>query len=75
MPNYHFFDKTNPKEVWDKEMTMNELDIYLELNPTFDTCPATPMIVAGRPSKPDNGFRDVLRTIKSKHRRSDINTF
>jgi hypothetical protein len=74
MPVYHFYDKTKPKITWEAEMRISELDQYLLDNPHAETVPSSPMVVGGVGSiKVDNGYKDVLREIKKKHRRSTIN--
>ena len=58
-------------------MSISERDKYLSENPKIE------QLVNGAPSigysyngkKPDSGFRDVLKEIKSKHKRSAINTW
>jgi hypothetical protein len=78
MPTYYFRNnKTN--EEYSEFMSMSELDEYLK-NTDIQQIPTAPAIASGRGmSKPDAGFRDVLRRIKDKHSqgisRSTINTF
>lgn len=79
MPTYLFRNKQTD-EQWEDFMGISECEQYLESNPSFELLiNGAPMICdptrVGVKSKPDNGFRDVLRNIKSKHRGSNINTF
>jgi len=78
MPTYKFFNhQTNEEFV--EFMTISERDKLLEENPHLE------QLVHGFPGtadptrlglrKPDDNFRDVLKTIKSKHRRSTVNTW
>ena len=78
MANYTFYNKTT-KKVSIISMPMNELDSFKEANPHLDQQFTVPNIAD--PSrlglqKPDSGFRDVLKRIKSASgKRSTINTF
>lgn len=79
MPTY-LFRNTKTDEQWEEFMGISECEKYLEDNPFVERLVnGAPMICdptrVGVRSKPDDGFRDVLRNIKSKHRRSNINTF
>lgn len=79
MPTYMFRNKQTD-EQWEDFMGISECEKYLEDNPFIERLVnGAPMICdptrVGVHSKPDNGFRDVLRNIKSKHRGSNINTF
>lgn len=77
MPEYLFKNK-DTQEEWLEFMGITEADNFLEANPHIER------LVHGCPRigyrtdvsmKPDNGFRDVLREVKKKHRGSKINTF
>lgn len=78
MPVYTFKDNITGK-VWDDFMSISERDKFLEDHPHIEQGLATPALCdptrVGVRSKPDSGFRDVLKKIKSKHSRSNINTF
>jgi hypothetical protein len=77
MPTYLIKDKKSGK-VQEMFMNMTEMDEYLAKNPKKERVPAAPAIVSGVAAgrnKPDNGFRDILRTIKKHNRGSKINTF
>lgn len=74
------FRNKQTDEQWEDFMGISECEKYLEENPSIERLiNGAPMICdptrVGVRSKPDNGFRDVLRNIKSKHRGSNINTF
>jgi len=78
MPTYKFLNTETNEEIVEF-MTISERDKYLIDHPNMV------QLVHGFPGtadptrlglhKPDSGFRDVLKTIKSKHRRSNINTW
>ena len=80
MPTYTFRNK-NTEEVFEKFMSISARETYLAENPDIE------QLVSGAPMvgtnsgamKPDQGFRDVLKEIRSKHdkryTRSTINTF
>jgi len=79
MPTYTFLNKKTKKE-FSLFMSMSEKDVYLNDNPdTIQTLlAATPVCDptnVGVRSKPDDGFRDVLKKIKGSHYKSNINTF
>lgn len=77
MPTYCFKNKQTG-EVHEKFMSLREREQYLASNADLETVLGAPALIdpahLGR-LKPDEGFRDVLRNIKSKHVRSNINTF
>lgn len=75
---YYTYRNTKTGEIFTEEMTMKEWDMLLT-SPIIEWVPN-----AGLPTldsvrlgirKPDEGFRDVLRTIKKGNPRSKINTF
>jgi hypothetical protein len=78
MPYYKFLNKETNEEIVEF-MTISERDKFLEDNKHME------QMVHGFPGmadptrlglhKPDDSFRDVLKTIKSKHRKSNINTW
>lgn len=80
MPTYRFLN-TETGEEFEDFMSISRLDKYLEENPAItQLVNGAPMIVSGRGnSKPDNGFRDLLKDIKKNHSKgfskSTINTF
>ena len=79
MPTYRFVNEKG--EEFEEFMTISALDNYLKENPNLtQLVNGAPMISSGRGgSKPDQGFRDLLKDMKKKHSggftRSTINTF
>lgn len=73
MPTYVIKD-TKTKKIKELVMTMSELDDFLKAHPSKHTVIQAPAIVSGVDGlrKIDNGFKDVLKRIKSKHRGSTI---
>lgn len=77
MPTYTFFNKETGEE-WTEFMSISERDELLKNNNIEQKisiaaiCDPTRV---GITSKPDNGFRDVLKKIKRNFRGSSINTF
>ena len=77
MPTYDIRDKKTGR-VTEVFMTYEELLAYLRANPDKEKLLAGPMIVSGVASKrmkPNEGFRDILRTIKKANKGSTINTW
>lgn len=80
MPTYNFKDIYTDEE-FSEFMSMSELDEYLEKNKHLrQGISAPPAIISGRGrSKPDSGFRDLLKHIKKGNSKglskSSINTF
>lgn len=79
MPEYLFHNKET-KEEWTEWMSISERDKYLESNPHIEQLVhGAPMVTyrTGQSrTKPDDGFRDVLRSVKkASGRRNTINTF
>ncbi|MEK9696826.1 MAG: hypothetical protein VW270_13785, partial [Candidatus Poseidoniales archaeon] len=77
MPTYLVRNKKT-KKVEEMFMGISEMENYIKDNPNMELAPATPAIVSGVASarmKPDQGFRDVLRNIKKRNPRSNINTW
>ncbi len=79
MPTYDFRNK-NTGEVFEKFMSISAREQYLTDNVDIEpVIGAVASIDATFNKKPDNGFRDVLKEIRSHHdkrfTRSTINTF
>lgn len=83
MPTYLFRDR-NTDEQWEEFMGISAADKYLEENPHIERMvrgfPMTASgVMNGARSKPDEGFRDLLKDMKKKSQqgisRSTINTF
>jgi hypothetical protein len=76
MPQYKLHNKTTGK-TWIESMSISECEAYLTANPDVER------LVHGAPlighntvnSKPDSGFRDVLKSIKKANKGSTINTW
>jgi hypothetical protein len=77
MPTYEFKDNNTGKE-WEDFMSISAKEQFLKDNPHISqVISAVPL---GDPvrlglKKPDEPFRDILRTIKKKHIHSKINTW
>jgi len=76
MPTYLFKNKTTGEET-EMFISISERDKLLRENPHIEQLVnCAPMIGYSTVTrKPDSGFRDLLKTIKKKHRRSSINTW
>ena len=77
MPTYLIRDKKSG-EVEEVFMSISEMEKFLAKNPKKERVISAPAIVSGVSAgrnKPDNGFRDILKTIKKNNRGSKINTF
>lgn len=82
MPTYLFLNKETGEE-WEAFMSISEGDEFLIKNPHIEKLvngfPASVTSAMGGKTKPDAGFRDLLKDIKKKNsrglRRSTINTF
>lgn len=80
MPTYRFLN-TITNEEFEDFMSISNLEGYLKDNPHFvQLVNGAPMIVSGRGmKKPDQGFRDILKEIKTKHSKgiskSTVNDF
>ena len=69
MPMYSFRNKETG-EWWEELLKISEMEDLLEKNPHIEIYVANanygPKIISGRPLKPDDGFKDVLKEIKKK---------
>jgi endonuclease IV len=80
MPTYRFLNK-NTDEIFEKFMSISELEEYLKNNEEIkQLVNGAPLLASGRGmKKPDEGFRDILREMKKNHSKgftkSTINTF
>lgn len=68
MPEYAFRNK-NTGEEWFQRMKISEMEEFVQQNPDIETFPnGAPLIHSGRGLggglKVDNGFNDLLTTIK-----------
>jgi hypothetical protein len=77
MPTYVFKNKET-NEQWEERMSISAQESFLSENPHIETVifavPLGDPVQLGL-RKPDSGFRDVLKDIKKKHIRSNINTW
>lgn len=77
MRTYHFIEKKEgrhafdgveptPEEIISLDLTFTELDEFIQANPNLtQLIDGFPLIHSGRGlKKPDNGWRDMLKTIK-----------
>ncbi len=83
MPTYLFRNNTTGEE-WEDFMGISAADKFLEENSHIERrVNGAPMLVSSAmgasKTKPDNGFRDLLKDMKKKHSggitKSTINTF
>lgn len=74
MPVYTFKDRTTG-EVWNETMTMSEREEKIKDSNIEQLITGVNISYAGGTTKPDSGFRDVLKKIKSNNIKSNINTF
>lgn len=75
MPTYCFRNKENGEEI-EIILKIAELDQYKLDHPELETLIRPVQTVRGINKKPDNGFRDVLKSIKkASGENNTINTF
>jgi hypothetical protein len=78
LANYTFLNK-DTQEITTVSMSMSEHDQYLKDNPhlvqQFVSAPGIGDSARLGLRKPDDSFRDVLRSIKRRNPRSTVNTF
>jgi hypothetical protein len=79
MTTFVFIDRKSKKEMT-FEGTIAEAESFEKINPQLEWLCSAPLIHSGSGmKKPDQGFRDVLRTIKKGNSRglskSNMNTF
>jgi hypothetical protein len=78
LANYTFLNK-DTQETFTVSMSMSEHDQYLKDNPhlvqQFVSAPGIGDSARLGLRKPDDSFRDVLRSIKKRNPRSTVNTF
>lgn len=78
MPIYSIMN-TETQEVFEVNVKFTELDSYLSERPThkqvFTKFPGIGDPIRMGTRKPDDGFRDVLRTVQSHHKKNEINTW
>ena len=80
MPTYTF-KNTETLEEFDKVLKMSERETYLQENPNLKQIHRQSAVLVNSRNttmgnnKPDAGFRDVLKNIKSHHKINNINDF
>jgi hypothetical protein len=78
MPIYSI-KNTSTDEIFEINIKYIELDGYLTENPTFkqifNKFPGVADPTRLGMKKPDEGFRDVLKEVKSHHKHNNINTW
>lgn len=75
MPLYQF-RKKDTDEIFEDFYSISGKEEFLKNNPNIEQVVAAPLIVSGgMQKKPDEGFRDILRSVKKRNPRSNINTF
>ena len=80
MPNYTIREKASGEEIGVLHMSFDEIDLWEKLNPTLEIAIGAPLIHSGAGlKKPEQGFRDLLKTIKKSNSRglhkSTVNDF
>ena len=73
MPSYNFKNLTTG-ETWTEYMSMAACEQLLE-DTNIQQMVSSAAIISGKASKPDNGFRDVLKGIKKANIGSKIETY
>ena len=78
MPTYNFVNTETGEEYEEFFTSFSAKDTFLAENPHIKQLPSSFGI--GDPirmgqQKPSDGFRDILRNIKKKHRGSTVNTW
>lgn len=77
MPTYTF-QNVDTGEEFTRFMSISEMETYLEENKNIKQVIGAPAIADPTRlglRKPDQGFRDVLKKVKSSHRGSTVNTW
>lgn len=78
MPLYSMLNNETNEE-FEINVKYSELETYLKDNPdvkqVFNKFPATGDSIRLGIRKPDDSFRDVLRTVQHHHKKDNINTF
>ena len=76
MPIYSAMD-INTKEVFEVNMKFAEFEQYLkdndDIKQVFTKFPAVGDSIRLGVRRPDDGFKDVLKTVKSHHKKNVIN--
>lgn len=80
MPTYTIRNKNTGKIIMEMDMSISQIDDWEIANPNLEIAVGAPLIHSGQGlKKPEQGFRDMLRTIKKGNskgfHRSTVNTF
>lgn len=76
MPTYRFINKETGEEFEEFFKSYKNKDEYLNNNAHIEQLVGAPNIVSGvAGSKPDDGFRDILKNIKRRIPGSNVNTW
>lgn len=74
MPTYQF-ENTETGEVFEDFMSISAREQFLKDNPHIQQIVSAPSLAYRMTKKPDSEFRDLLKNVKSKHRRSTVETW
>lgn len=78
MPIYSIMN-TETDEVFEVNLKFADLEPYLQQNPLykqiFKKFPGIGDPIRQGVRKPDDGFRDVLKTVQGHHKKNEINTW
>lgn len=73
-PTYTFINKKTKNE-WNEFLSISECDKFLEDNPEVEIVISARAFISGINNKPDEGFREILRTIKKANPTGKCETF
>ena len=74
MPIYSFKNK-DTEEYFEQMMSYDDKLKYLEDNPNIESVLTIPTVGYNDAKKPDDGFRDILKSIKTRNPGSQIDTY
>lgn len=74
MPTYTFRNKKTGKE-WNEFLFISECDKFLEDTPDVEVVIFARGFISGINNKPDEGFREILRSIKKANPDGKCETF
>lgn len=74
MPTYLIRNKKTG-ETTEQFMSISAKEELLKNDINLEQVFTTPIVISGVSSKPDSGFRDILKSIKTRNPGSNINTF
>jgi hypothetical protein len=73
MPTYKFKDESTG-EIFEKFMSIHDLDKYKQDNPQLTQMHYPPNVVYGAPTLP-SGFRDRMKEIQKNHPKSNLSQY